>query len=255
MQGDFEVRSVLIAVPTTGGIMKSNTGVTVGHIVKALLRAGVDAHIHNVDSADIITARDIYANMLLHSSAWDALFFVDSDMEFNPQFVLRLLSLNVEFAAASCTKRNLDVARLVNAYREHGDLGVATAQSSVFNVMESWSGAPVRLPPPRDGFIPMAAVGMACALVRKSVLQQMVEKGVVQKRADLKGPNNVTCWSFFSQIDRDGSPLTEDYSFCFRWTNEMRKDLWVCIDEPIGHVGSFSYKALYSDLMRTRPQA
>jgi hypothetical protein len=242
------IRSVLLAVPTMGGTLKTGTALTLVNLTKALVEQGYVVDLHNVDSADIVTARDIYGNMLLHSERWNAMLFVDADMEFQPQLIFRMLALDVDLAGVACTKRSFDIARFAAGIRSHGDEEKAAAEASVFNVMADWDEAEPLPRKSRAGFRSVAAVGMACVLVSRRALQAMVEEQVVAARADLRAPGDVTCWSFFGQIDWQGSPLTEDYSFCHRWTKLMKRDLWVCVDERIGHIGNFAYSARLSAL-------
>jgi hypothetical protein len=77
-----EIRTLLIALPTVGHFMKSQTAIAVANTVKVLQQRGINAELHNIDSAEIVTARDMFANMVLHSSRWDAMLFIDADMGF-----------------------------------------------------------------------------------------------------------------------------------------------------------------------------
>lgn len=240
---------LLLAVPTMGGTMKSATAVSLVKLTRTLAGQGYDVQIHNIDAADIVVARDLYANMLLHDGKWDALLFVDSDMQFDPALVLRMLKLGGEVVGAAYVKRSLDLHRFATALKPHGDVERAVAQTATFNVrlLGVRNGDP--RPKRKDGFLTMAGVGMGCVLIARTALVAMVDAGVVRVRGGIKLAQDRPCWSFFETIAPDGVPLTEDYSFCHRWTRQMGRDLWVNVDEPVGHVGTFTFAARYAALL------
>ncbi|MBW3609287.1 MAG: hypothetical protein KY463_13225, partial [Actinobacteria bacterium] len=130
--------------------------------------------------AEIVTARDMLANMVLHSDTWDALLFIDSDMAFHPDLVLKLAAADAEVAAAACPRRQLDLVRFANASREHGNIAKAIAQASDFTVNFSWKETGPAEIPIENGFVKAAAVGMAIALIGKSALTALVQAKLVE---------------------------------------------------------------------------
>ena len=241
-------RSILICVPTTGQSMKSGTALTITDTVKTLIANGLHVDVHNIDSAEIVTARDMFANMVLHSDAWDSLLFIDSDMAFGPNLVPKLINRSADVAAAACPRRRLHLDQFLARAREHGNLDKAVAQASEFTVNLRWSHQPNKAIKIKDGFCTAAAVGMAIALISKAALEAMIEAKVVRPRLDLNAGEGKTCWSFFENLEEEGSRLGEDYSFCHRWTAQMKRELSVCVDEPVTHIGQYEYRARYLDL-------
>ena len=241
--------NIVICVPTVSQTMMSSTAITIANVVKALQKANVEADLHNIDSCEIVTARDMFANMLLHSSRWDGMLFIDSDMAFDPRLVLKLLARNEDVTAAACPRRKLDLGQLVSSASADGNLDRALAKASEFTVKFEWKAGKSPPPKPRKGFVPAAAVGMAIALISRQALIDMTQAGVVDVRGDLRTGDGKSCWSFFKVIEVDGHRYGEDYSFCHRWTAQMGRSISVCVDESVSHIGAFSYKARYSDLL------
>jgi hypothetical protein len=244
-----DIRSILIALPTVGHFMKSDTAISVARTVKALQQRGINADLHNIDSAEIVTARDMFGNMLLHSSRWDALLFVDADMGFSERLILKMLDAQAEIVAAASPRRTLSLERLIAAAQAQGDLDRAKAAASDFTVAFSWEE---KAPPniePVNGFCRATTCGMAIALITKAALHAMVDAKVVEPRLDLNASGGETCWSFFGIVNNEGHRLGEDYSFCYRWTKLMGRELLVCIDEVVTHVGDYRYEARFADLL------
>jgi hypothetical protein len=240
--------SILIALPTVSRMMKAETTIAIARTTKALQQRGINVDFHNIDSAEIVTARDMFGNILLHSGKWDAMLFIDSDMGFQPELVLKMLTLGADISAAACPRRTLNLERLIAASKAGANLARAKAQASNFTVIFDWQDRQKPLEV-NGSFCKAMAVGMAIALISRSALQDMVEAKVVEPRLDLNATGGATCYSFFGNLENDGHRLGEDYSFCYRWTKLMGRELRVCIDEEVVHVGDHDYRARYSDLL------
>lgn len=242
------VKSILIGLPTMGGSMKTGTALSIIDAMSALRARGLRVDIHNVDSAEIVTARDMLANMVLHSAEWDALLFIDSDMAFRPELVLKLVDAPAEVAAAACPRRQISLERFANGVRAHGDLARAQAQASDFTVNFDWSDNPPQQVQVENGFVRAAAVGMAIALISRQALADMAAAKQAERRRDLSSGTGQPCYSFFEIAAPKGTRLGEDYSFCYRWTHRMKRELLVLVDEEVQHIGFYAYRARFADL-------
>jgi hypothetical protein len=241
-------RHILIGLPTMGGSMKVGTTLSIFDTVRALEARGIATDIHNVDSAEVVTARDMLANMVLHSDHWDGLLFIDSDMGFRHELILKLVGAGADVAAAACPRRQLSLERFAAGAAEHGDIGRALAQASDFTVNFSWTDDGPAQIEIQNGFCNAVAVGMAIALISKSALQALVQAKIVDKRRDLSAVGGQPCYSFFEITAPRGVRLGEDYSFCHRWTARLKREIKVCVDEEVAHIGSFHYRARFADL-------
>jgi cellulose synthase/poly-beta-1,6-N-acetylglucosamine synthase-like glycosyltransferase len=233
-------------VPTTGGLMKARTAECLVNLVKVLAKNGIEADLRNINNSDIVTVRNLYANMLLESDRWDSLLFIDSDMAFHPRVITKLIAFNAPVSAAACTKRHIDLAKFGAAMRDHGDIERARAESVFFNTLLTWDNRKGGKFLRKGGFATFAAVGMAVCLIKKEALQLMVDEGAVDKRQDVYEGVTKTSWNFFDFILYAGVTLTEDYSFCHRWNFRMKQPLWVCIDEIVDHIGDFNFSGRYT---------
>lgn len=243
------IKHILVAVPTMGGVMKSKTAQALFQLSKMLTMQGYNPVMVNVDNSDIVTVRNFYANHVLNSDLFDALLFVDSDMDFEPRLVKRMIELDVGIAAASYTSRELNLEKLAEALKNHGDLPRARAEAARFNVLTSFDISKGALIRKRDGFYSLAAAGMGVCLIRKSALQAMVNKGVVEKRTEIQDSKPREVWGFFDMYRLGDVLLLEDYSFCYRWTQLMNRPLWVNVDMLVRHIGEFEYGATYQSII------
>lgn len=245
----LKFRNILICLPTVSQSMMAGTALSVAYVVKALSANGINADVHNINSAEIVTARDMFANMVLHSDRWDGLLFIDSDMAFDASLVMKLVRRGEDVAAAACPRRSLNIERMISSLRIDGNMPRALANASDFTVKLDWATSSNRPTKIDNGFCKAAAVGMAVALISKRCLSEMVEAKVVTLRSDLYTSGEKACWSFFAIKEVDGHRYGEDYSFCHRWTAQMGRSISVCMDEQVSHIGQFEFKARYADLL------
>jgi hypothetical protein len=245
-------KHILIAVPTMAGLMKARTTTTLVLLMRQLTRAGVAVEYLNIDSSDIVYARNFFAREMLRHEELDGLLFVDSDMQFRPALVHKMINLGADIMAAAYPKRALDMDRYSRALAAAGAFSPEVkartlANSYNFTVVPSWT-AP--LPKEMDvvaGFAKMAGAGMGCTLISRVALQAMIDGGVVERRKDIIDGDEQLAWGFFDCIKVGDITLSEDFSFCWRWTKLLGRDLWVNIDEVVTHLGDFSHEARYMD--------
>ena len=135
---------------------------------------------------------------------WDEsathLLFVDGDRGFEPEQVFRLLHFDADFTASPREKGSFETAGLA--------------------------------PLVRNGFVKVSAVGADLMLLKKSALKSMIGRypELRYKSEFGTGPDDPRQWSyalFNCRIDKtSGKFLSEDHSFCRRWT-DMGGEIWV----------------------------
>lgn len=245
-------KHILIAVPTMAGLMKAKTATTLVLLMRQLTSAGVTAEYLNVDSSDIVYARNFFAREMLRLEVLDGLLFVDSDMQFRPALVRKMLNLGADVVATAYPKRTLDMNQYSRAMAAAGGFSPeakarALANTYNFTVVPSWSEPKPKRMVVAAGFAKMAAAGMGCTLISRAALQAMIDGKVVEQRKDIIDGDEQLSWGFFDCIKVGDVTLSEDFSFCYRWTRLLGRDLWVNIDETVTHLGDFNHEARYID--------
>jgi hypothetical protein len=243
------------------GVIKTKTATTLIMTMRHLTRAGIHADYLNIDSSDIIYARNVFADIVLNSDGLDGLLFIDSDMFFRPVLISRMIEQGADVVGVAYPKRTLDIDQFSRTVAQEGVFtqelkNKALSSTYEFTVLPSWRSkrpGPMRVV---KGFTKMAAAGMGCTLISRAALRAMVEANVVAPRKDILNGVERTRWGFFDPVKVGEVSLSEDFSFCYRWTEQMGRDLWVCVDETITHLGEFPHEARYIDRLsrQTAPE-
>ena len=136
---------------------------------------------------------------------------IDADMDWDPKVVMRLLAADHEFSAVVGVRKTEEVRFCVNFFDEQ-----------VFH--------------PKTHFLKVRDVGFAFVLLKRSVIEK-IHQGYPELH--YVPYENGESALFLDMMD-DGERLSEDFSFCRRWTR-LGGEIWVDPSSEIGHVGTKTY--------------
>jgi hypothetical protein len=245
---------VLIATPTTGGVVKSRFATTLVEVILSVKDAGWDTTFVTVDSCYISIARNYFANTLLSQAQFTHLVMIDSDMVFDGHVVCRLIRSGKPVVAAAYPARQMNWQAFTVASR-HPELSEANRLALALNYpLEPASEPGTRQVKVSDGMCRVNRIALGCSVIQRGAFEGLIDAGMarllpddISERIGLKGP----FYDFFSETTReDGARLGEDYSFCKRWHSVPGNEIWAVVDESIGHVGEMIYGAPYLNRLR-----
>ena len=228
---------ILVGTPTYNGQLTTNY---TGSLLALWSELGDRLDWKTTSGTLVAWARNTLASLVL-ASDHTHLLFVDSDIDFPPSLIRRMLAFDAPIVSAVCPHRTLDPHRFHAMARTHADPGSAWARSLSF-ILE--------LQEPhveRDGFYRATRTGTGLMLIKREVFETL-------KRAypDLYRPAAGTYYEFQGlanvlqcfdpSYDENGVSVGEDVSFCRRW-QATGGELWVVFDETVGHVGPFVFRA------------
>lgn len=242
--GKTIMKSVLLATPCyNGGVHMAYMQSVLRTVMQAPSR-GYDIHVFQNTDSLVTRARNNAVATFLDGS-WDYLFWVDSDIGFDPSQFFKLLDLDRGVTAGgyplktyyfpvepiNLVGRDLEASMLRYALNLQGDITTV----------------------PDDGFVEVqdAATGFMC--IKRRVLEEMVETYPELKyRSDqelLGGPTSLNHYLFFDTMIENGRYLSEDYAFCRRAQNLGHK-IWMDMRSELTHVGQHEFKGSIPDTNR-----
>ena len=84
--------SILIALPCYGGMVSDKTAKGLFNLGKELRTAGVDHGLITLANESLVTkARSRIANFFMNNTQYEYVMFIDADIGFEPEYVMRLL--------------------------------------------------------------------------------------------------------------------------------------------------------------------
>ncbi len=250
------MRHILIAQPTAGSVVPNTVG-SLMSLGAALSANGVPWSYRHLTISDISLSRSIFASHVIADNLYSHVLFIDSDMGFSPETILKMIEFDRPIVAAACPKRHLAWEDLHAATREDALAGGTANVTELMDLALSYNvqtTGPDQAPftPRRDGrFMTVPAIGTGVMLIHRGVFEIMLAHNAAQSRLgyrDLPLLGNAPLCDFFSNLARpDGQIIeSEDISFCWRWTGACRGEIWADVESRIQHYGMRGHSGSYA---------
>ncbi|HEX4408537.1 MAG TPA: hypothetical protein VH206_07185 [Xanthobacteraceae bacterium] len=187
----------------------------------------------------ITRARANLMSQFLDDPTATHLLFVDADIGFEPDQVVRLIECGADMCAAVYPIKRIDwdtVKAVIDAGRANPE---AASLKYVFEVDD-----PIAIVE-KAGFIRVRYAGTGFLLIRRAALEKMcAHHPQLQYRRDHSVDATISSDNryalFECMIAEDGTYLSEDFAFCKRWTT-MGGEIWADVKSALRHVGPTTY--------------
>lgn len=227
--------SVFFATPCYGGLVTDQFFLSIFKASQELVRHGITFRLTTLRNESLVTrARNILSAMFLESGATH-LFFIDADIEFDPDSVIRMLAMDKDIIAAAYPKKALPIQYAMNfKYVDPVKKQIRVENGAV----EVWD----------------ASTGFFC--IKREVFEKMM---VAYPDLHYKNDSNIDpklqkfCYAFFdTMIDKDENGdnryLSEDYTFCRLW-QRLGGEIWMDPNTRLNHVGSYTFEGDLSKII------
>jgi hypothetical protein len=200
----------------------------------------------------ISLARNLFASQMLADESFTHLLFIDADMGFRPNLIAKMLSLQKPITGIIAPQRRLDYEAYHQARLKADNPLIAKVIANDYVSVEGIIRDPSGELEVVDGFIRMEHMGTGIMLIERKVLEAIRERfthlWVAEppesvRRLGLPSGGLLQC--FEPGRDQHGIALGEDVSFCLRWSQELKGEIWANVDEAIMHVGQDNYSGHY----------
>lgn len=218
------MESMLICMPCYGGLVSDKTSVSLFNLAKLLVKENVDhAILASGNESSITLGRSKMANFFVNNTKFEYLFFLDSDVGFDPNDVLKLLRHKKDLVSGAYPMKTLPLA---------------------------WNFT-LKEPPERQGdLVKINSIGIGFTMIHRSVFKKISNtygkelKYIPTDRAighNMTQAEKENSYHYFAEI-RDGySYLPEDMSFFFR-AKSCGIPAWMDVSINLCHVGSHVYQ-------------
>jgi len=244
---------LVIGTPCYGGQITVLYATSLLRLQEACSVKGIGFKVLMLSGDALITrARQNIVAQFLGDSQATHLLFIDADIGFAPEQVFRLLDFGAEISAAIYPTKSLDPQRfkaLIETGQREAELN---ALSYVIQVNQK-GGVTVR-----NGFVKVDYAGTGFLMIRRSALLAMIERypelrytSDHQANDPLRGsPWRSALFNCFID-ETSGHYLSEDYSFCRRWT-DMGGEIWADGESQLDHVGPYTFSGHYQRSLAIR---
>jgi hypothetical protein len=233
--------NLVIATPCFGGQISVHYAMSVFRLQK-LLRTykNFNLRIQFKDGDALITrARASLLSQFLDDPQATHLLFVDSDIGFEPEQVLRLIQCGADMCAAIYPVKRIDWGKVKSTLAAGRPNPAAASLQYVFEVDDPNAVTA------QAGFVKVRYAGTGFLMIRRQALERMCESyPQLQFRRDhsidaaTASENRFAL--FESMITEDGTYLSEDFAFCRRWT-DIGGEIWADLSSRLNHIGPMMF--------------
>jgi hypothetical protein len=234
---------LIVGTPCYGGQVTSVYTTSLMRLQLACAQRGGTDLSANLLSGDALITRarqNIVAHFLENSLATH-LLFIDADIAFDPSQVFRLLDFGADIAAGVYPTKRIDWAKV----RELAKADAPNLEpTSLSYVLDFENPAKVAA---KNGFAQVRYAGTGFMMIKREVLVKMIESYPdlrYSREHQAEDPLTKSKWRsalFNCFIEKEkGVYLSEDYSFCRRWT-DIGGEIWVDLQSRLTHVGALSF--------------
>ena len=187
----------------------------------------------------ITRARASLISQFLDDPGATHLLFIDADIGFDPEQVLRLIQSGADMSAAVYPIKRIDwdkVKRTIEIARPNP---AAAALQYVLEVDDP--NAVIE----QAGFVKVRYAGTGFLMVRRQALERICAhypqlKFKRDHSIDAATVSENRFALFECMIAEDGTYLSEDFAFCKRWT-DMGGEIWADLKSKLTHVGPMAF--------------
>jgi hypothetical protein len=237
--------NLVVATPCFGGQISVLYATSLFKLQKALRTySGVNLKVLFKDGDALITrARASLVSQFLDDPGATHLLFIDADIGFEPDQVLRLVQCGAPMCAAVYPVKRIDwdkVKKTIDTARPNPG---AAALQYVFEVDDPNAVMA------NAGFVKVRYAGTGFLMIRREALERMcAHYPQLQYKRDHSldaVSNSDNRFALFEcMIGEDGIYLSEDFAFCKRWI-DIGGEIWADLTSKLTHVGP---TAFYGDL-------
>jgi hypothetical protein len=247
--------NVFFATPCYGGVVTDQYFLSMFRLSQVLMQYGIKFRITTLRNESLITrARNILTAMFLEDENATHLMFIDADIEFDPESVIRMLAMDKDVIAAAYPKKTVNWESVrAAAIRGEQDLASYGAEYAINLKIEQGTNR-VRT---HMGTVEVLDASTGFFIVKKEVVNRMTAhypELYYKNDSSIDPKFNPYCYALWdTMIDpKDKRYLSEDYTFCRRW-QDMGGEIWVDPNTKLSHVGSFTFEGNLNNLLRPGP--
>ena len=235
---DREPLHLFIATPCYGGMVYQRYMQSICALLLAAQNDGSRVSVQLLGNDSLITrARNTLVSMFLDSDATH-LMFIDADIGFSPEEVVRLIRHDKPVAAGSYP---LKIFHSGPEVADHVLAGERLATATLRYV-----GTPLKAGEGDNGFATAEYAGTGFMLIRRDALERMIKAypetrfSAAHDRSEPSESPNLYAL-FDCMIDPETREyLSEDYTFCRRW-RDIGGEVWLDMQSRLQHTGPWEF--------------
>jgi cellulose synthase/poly-beta-1,6-N-acetylglucosamine synthase-like glycosyltransferase len=238
---------LFLSTPCYGGQCLQKYATSVIKLQIELIKSGIQLMLDTTENESLVhRARNVAVGRFMQKTDADVFMFIDADVEFTPDAVIRLVKSEHDVSVAVYPKKVVMWDQVKNAVENGDERNMAMLSSSlVANI-----GAAKRSV--ENGFVELLDGPTGFMAIKRRAFEKLEEKfpELNCKNDHQNRDFDDYCAVFDCMIDPDSRRyLSEDYAFCRRW-QQCDGKIFADINTTLGHVGNLPFTGCLNDRLK-----
>jgi len=240
---------VFLSTPCYGGLCLESYLASVLKLQILLIQEQIELYIDTTENESLVhRARNVSVGRFMQKTDADYFMFIDADVHFEPDAVVRLLKSGHDISVACYPKKIVMWDQAKKSLMEGDNKNPAMLASSlVVNF-----GAASR--PIQDGFVEILDGPTGFMMIKRDVFTKMEAR--FPELQCMNDHQNRDFDTYHACFDCMIDPVTkrylsEDYAFCRRW-QQMNGQIFADVRTTLGHVGNLPFTGCMDDRLKAK---
>jgi len=238
---------LFLSTPCYGGLCLEKYMKSIVNLQMLLMREGVQLMLDTTENESLVhRARNVSIGRFMQKTDADYFMFIDADVEFDAQSVLRLLKSGHEVSVAVYPKKVVMWDQAREAVENGDERNMALLSSSLVANIGATKRSVV------NGFVEVLDGPTGFMMISREALTKMHEHypELNCKNDHQNRDFDEYCALFDCMIDPESRRyLSEDYAFCRRW-QQMGGKIYADCHTTLGHVGNLPFSGCLNDRLK-----
>ena len=238
---------LFLSTPCYGGLCLEKYMKSIIQLQMLLMREGVQLMLDTTENESLVhRARNVSIGRFMQKTDADFFMFIDADVEFDAQSVLRLLNSGHDVSCAVYPKKVVMWDQAREAVENSDERNMALLSSSLVANIGATKRSVV------NGFVEVLDGPTGFMMISREALNKMHEhyKDLNCKNDHQNRDFDEYCAIFDCMIDPDSKRyLSEDYAFCRRW-QQIGGKIYADCNTTLGHVGNLPFHGCLKDRLK-----
>ena len=238
---------LFLSTPCYGGLCLEKYMKSIVNLQILLMREGVQLMLDTTENESLVhRARNVSIGRFMQKTDADYFMFIDADVEFDAQSVLRLLKSGHEVSVAVYPKKVVMWDQAREAVENGDERNMALLSSSLVANIGATKRSVV------NGFVEVLDGPTGFMMISREALTKMHEHypELNCKNDHQNRDFDEYCALFDCMIDPESRRyLSEDYAFCRRW-QQMGGKIYADCHTTLGHVGNLPFSGCLNDRLK-----
>jgi len=223
--------SLFIAMPCYDSV-KINTMLSIFKLLQQLGKSGIKVGIHTMKSPLVHQARNYLTSVFL-TTEYQYMLFVDSDVEFEPEAVMRMMVAKKRIICTPYRVKSPEIDKHIYTVEFKNPKNILVLA---------------------EGLVEIEAGPTGLMLIDRVVFERIIKNHPELKITNKATPNadksHKFYYNFFNFGFIDGYSMGEDVSFC-RLARDNDFNIYANIESSTAHHGSFAWKGMFGESMKS----